>query len=131
MRPLLPCLLFVLFFTSVPENLFAQLESEERKPVLDPFKVLIKKKKKKRRPVIHRPIVRRSGPPPVPPLVLKVSAIAGESPNYVAVIQYKGADHIIEKGWQSPDKNFLVRNIYGDKVEVFYSKDKSVKTFFF
>ena len=131
MRCLMFSLLAVLFVTSIPDSLYAQLEAEGRKPVLDPFKVLIKKKKKKRRPVIHRPVVRRTGPPPVPALRLKVSAIAGESPNYVAVIQYKGADHIIEKGWQSPDKNFLVRNIYGDKVEVFYSKDKSVKTFFF
>ena len=126
-------LFLAVLLTSIPLEAIAQgLEAgDDKKPVLDPFKVLIKPKKKKRPPVIHRPITRPSGPPPVPPLVLKVTAIAGEDPNFVAVIQYKGSDHIVEKSWQSPDKNFLVRNIYADKVEVFYSKDKSVKTFFF
>lgn len=105
---------------------------EYEKPVVDPFKILIVPKKPPAPPVITRPNVSApSGPPPVPPLVMKITAVAGEDPNFVAVIEYKGADYIIEKGWEAPDKNFKVRGIYADKLEVFYSKDQSVKTFFF
>lgn len=105
---------------------------EYEKPVVDPFKILIVPKKPPAPPVISRPpVTAQSGPPPVPPLVLKITAVAGEDPNFVAVIEYKGADYIIEKGWEAPDKNFKVRGIYADKLEVFYSKDQSVKTFFF
>ena len=124
-------LMFVL--SSMLGPLMAQYEREEsKKPVLDPFKVLIKRKKKRRRPVVRKPVVKRKKrPPPVPPLRLRVTAIAGENPNYVAVIKYKNNDHIVEKGWESPDNLFKVRNIYADKVEVYYSKAKSVKSFFF
>lgn len=129
------CFLAVLL-TALPLEAIAQGveagDNPDQKPVLDPFKVLIKPKKKPRPPVVHRPTVTQNvGPPPVPPLVIKISAIAGEDPNFVAVIQYKNQDFIVEKGWESQDKNFLVRSISADKIEVFYSKDKSVKTFFF
>jgi len=104
----------------------------DRKPVLDPFKVLIVPKKPVAPPVVHTPVVRSNpGPPPIPPLQVSLTAIAGEDPDFVAVIQYKGSDYIVEKGWEAPDKSFLVRTIYADKVEVFYNKDKSVKTFFY
>ena len=129
-------LAFVVLAAAFPASLPAQdLEAGDggRKPALDPFKVLIKPKKRPRpiRPIrVNRAPVRQ-GPPPVPPLNLKVTAIAGEPPDYVAIIQYKGKDYIVEKGYQSTDKKFLVRNVYKDRVEVFYELDKSVKTFSF
>jgi hypothetical protein len=128
-------LVAVLFLTAIPEDLFAQLEASDsgKQPVLDPFKVLIKPPKKpKPAPRVSRPTVRRNpGPPPVPPLVIKVTAIAGEEPNFVAVIKYKGGDYIVEPGQESEDGVFKVRQIYPDRIEVFYSKDKSVKSFTF
>ena len=127
-------LLIVFSLTVLPLEAIAMgLEaSDEQKPHVDPFKVLIKEEKKVRsRPVRKIQPVVKTGPPPVPPLRLKLTAIAGEHPNFVAVISYKNQDHIVEKGWESPDNVFKVRNIFADKVEVFYSRAKSVKTFFF
>jgi len=128
-------LIVMLVCTFVPSELFAQLEASDKAgkmPILDPFKVLIKPKVKPAPRVRQRPTVQRNqGPPPVPALVIKVTAVAGEDPDYVAIIKYKGADYIVEKGYESKDKVFKVRSVYADRLEVFYSKDKSVKTFLF
>ena len=129
-RLMLYTCLVTLVVAAMPLEALAQYEAEDKKPVVDPFKVLIQPKERVKK-VVYTPKPRPKGPPPIPPLVLKITAIAGEAPNFVAVIQYKGQDFIVEKGWKPDDKNFLVRNIYADKMEVFYSKDKSVKTFFF
>jgi hypothetical protein len=128
-------LIVMLACTFVPCDLFAQLEASDsgsKMPILDPFKVLIEPKKAAVVPRISRPTVQTNqGPPPVPALVVKVTAIAGEDPDFVAIIQYQGADYIVEKNWESQDNAFKVRNVYADRLEVFYSKDKSVKTFLF
>lgn len=128
-------LIAILACILIPCELLAQLEASDggsKMPILDPFKVLIQPKKKAVAPRISRPTVQRNqGPPPVPALVVKVTAIAGEDPDYVAIIKYKGADFIVEKDWKSKDGAFKVRNVYADRLEVFYSKDKTVKTFLF
>lgn len=128
-------LIVMLACTFVPSELFAQLEASDKggkMPVLDPFKVLIKPKVKPKAPRVRRPNVQRNqGPPPIPALVIKVTAVAGEAPDFVAIIKYKGADYIVEKDFKSKDGVFKVRNVYADRLEVFYSKDKTVKTFLF
>jgi len=126
--------IIALVYTAVPLEVFAQLEASDsaKMPVIDPFKVLIKPKKKKQAPRVRRPTVqRRQGPPATPPLVIKVSAIAGEAPDFVAVIKYKGQDYIVETGDEGPEGMFKVRKVYANKLEVYYSKDKTVKTFMF
>ena len=129
-RGVVPIFVLSIVSLAAPSLLDAYGYDENDKPILDPFKILVVRKTKATKKV-YRPTPRRKGPPPIPPLVLKVTAVAGEAPDYVAVIQYKGKDYIVEKGFKPPDKNFLVRTIYQDKIEVFYSKDKTIKSFYF
>ena len=106
-------------------------EQVDNKPVHDPFKVLIKK------PKPPKPDNNVTPPPPppykpvIPPLQLKVTAIAGEGNKYVAVIRHKGSDFIVEKNWEEENGLFKVKRVTADKVEVFYSKTKKQQVFFF
>ena len=105
--------------------------TSENKPIHDPFKVLIQK------PKPHRDKHFIVTPPPpsprpqIPPLNLKVTAIAGEGDKYVAVIRHKGSDFIVEKNWEEENGLFKVKRVTADKVEVFYSKTKKQQVFFF
>ena len=113
----------------------AQMDSAEEgsdaRPVSDPFKCLIKKPKPPKPDNTYTP----PPPPPlktaIPPLQLKVTAIAGEDDKYVAVIRHEGKDFIVENEWEEEHGLFKVKSVTADKVEVFYSKTKKRQSFFF
>ncbi len=131
MSRLATSMLVLMVFVFLPATILAFDETTDNRPTHDPFKVLVKKPRK---PVPPRPIqpqVEYPKPQVVPPLNLKVNAIAGKDGNFVAVIQYKGSDYIVEKGWESEDRNFRVMAINKDGVEVHYSKAKARRNFVF
>lgn len=99
------------------------------KPALDPFRVLIVKAQPVRKQRTYVPKVRAA--PVIPQLKLKVLAVAGEAPDFVAVINYKGQEEIVEKGYEPADKAFKVRSISSDKVEVYHTATQSLKEFHF
>lgn len=89
----------------------ADYSDPNKLPKRDPFLILIKPP-----PMPFAPIkpVTSSAPPPPPapkPAQFKVNAIAGEAPQFVAVLSYKGKDYIAEPGWEPPDKAFVVKKI--------------------
>lgn len=103
-------------------------DPEGAKPAIDPFRALIVPEKPKQPIQQVTPVMRRpSGPPPPPPPVnFQVVAIAGEDPNYVAVIDYKGSTHIVQPGSKVPPDgdsvDFEVKNVTSEKVEVYDPK---------
>lgn len=105
--------------------------TSENKPVRDPFKVLIEKPKPQKPQNVYIPDPPRVKRQVIPPLNLKVTAIAGEGDKYVAVIRHKGSDFIVEKNWEEENGLFKVKRVTADKVEVFYSKTKKQQVFFF
>ena len=115
---------------SMSHTEFAE-EQVDNKPVHDPFKILLQKPKPPRDP--HHIVTPPPPPPPprIPPLNLKVTAIAGEGDKYVAVIRHKGSDFIVENNWEEENGLFKVKRVTADKVEVFYSKTKKQQVFFF
>jgi hypothetical protein len=119
-----------------PVALFAQFESSEnsssKEPLHDPFKVLIQPRKTIVEPAPIPPDRPNFNlPKPVPALVINVTAIAGKPSKYVGIIKYEGNAYIVEEGFEPADRSFKVRKIYEDRIEVFYSRDKSIKTFLF
>ena len=131
-----PAIIFTIatVFIIFPVAGFAQYGTmeikEEREPVRDPFKVLIEPEKRVvKSKVIHPDLNPPPAPPSIPPLIIKVTAIAGEAPNFVAVIKYKGNGYIVESGDKGPDNSFKVRKIYENRIEVYYSKDRALHTF--
>jgi len=102
----------------------------ERAPAHDPFRVLVEKPRKVD-PMPYpspQPEPVKQVPLP-PPLTLTVNAIAGEDTSYVAVITYQGQDHIVEPGWESRDRKFIVKTVSSDKVEVFSTVTKALQIF--
>lgn len=99
------------------------------KPALDPFRVLIVKAQPVRQQRTYVPKVRAA--PVIPQLKLQVLAVAGEAPDFVAVVKYKDKEEIIEKGYEPPDKSFKVRAIHSDKLEVYHTATQSLKEFHF
>ncbi len=114
-KTLLAALVIAIFMSANP--LLAQLGSDDpdRKPALDPFQVLIKPKAPPPQIIPTNVTAPPSAPPPPPPIQFSVKAIAGESPNYVAVLNYNGNDYIAEEGWESEDKAFVVKQIGPNK----------------
>jgi len=102
-----------------------------KRPTLDPFKALIEPKVE---PMAMTPVVplmssASAPPPPTPPVVFKVNAVAGEHPNYVAVIEFEGQTYIVQNGTKVPDENtcaFEVKNVTAEKVEVFDKKTSRI-----
>ena len=62
------------------------------RPVIDPFKALIEPKQEAPAvtPVVPAIAAAPPPPPPIPPVNFKVNAVAGDHPNYVAVIEFEG-----------------------------------------
>jgi len=108
--------------------------SPDAKPSRDPFVVLIEKPKPKRRPT--KPTAFRPPPPTrkrIPPLVIKISALISSGDETMAVIEYKGADYVVGKGWDGTDedgfdKRFKVVDVEDDKVIVFDKEAKQRRT---
>lgn len=101
------------------------------KPTVDPFRALIVPKKPPAPPVVRAPTVKPvSGPPPPPPPVsFNVVAIAGEEPDYVAVVEYKKDTYIVQPGAKVPaddQVDFEVKSVSSDKVEVYDPKAKRI-----
>lgn len=128
-------LIAVFVFAATPVDLIAQGHSSNnisQEPARDPFKVLIKPPRRPQPPGPINPDVNPVKPQPkVPKLVINVTAIAGKPPHYVSIIKHKGKSYIVEDGSEPGDKSFKVRKIYSDKIEVFYNRDKTIKTFLF
>lgn len=128
-------LIAVLLLVACPVELIAQYSSSDKiskEPHRDPFKVLVKPEKR----IIDNDNVRFEvtplpKAPKIPQLVINVTAIAGKPSHYVGIIKHKGKSYIVEDGSEPGDKSFRVRKIYSDKIEVFYNKDKTIKTFLF
>ncbi|MBI4863689.1 MAG: hypothetical protein HY815_26030 [Candidatus Riflebacteria bacterium] len=101
-----------------------------KRPYLDPFKALIEPKVELPPPTTVMPVMQTqaAAPPPVPPVNFKVNAVAGEHPNYVAVIEFEGQTYIVQSGTKVPDENpaFEVRNVTAEKVEVFDRKTSRI-----
>ena len=116
-----------------PERIDLDKSSDYQRPVLDPFRVLIQPPPPPPPPTrparVTAPVAQAA--PTVPPLQLQLNAVAGQDPNFVAIIRYQNSTYIVERGFTSRDGQFTVRNIYADKIEVFYKADSSVQTFSF
>lgn len=116
----------------------AQVEAggKAQKPALDPFVVLVEKPKPKRpvaRPTVRRPS--RPQAPRVPPLTIKIQTIIGAGDENLAVIEYKGNELIVGKGWPEGDepppgwdKRFKVVEVSGEKMIVYDQLAKQRKT---
>lgn len=96
------------------------------RPALDPFKALIEPKPEPVPVTTQIPTIQASAPPPppIPPVNFKVNAVAGDSPNFVAVIEFEGQTYIVQAGTKVPEENpaFEVKTVTSDKVEVFDRK---------
>jgi hypothetical protein len=104
------------------------------KPSLDPFLTLIEKKRKA--PPPKKPTVFRPPPPTVariPPLVVKMSTVISSGEEHMAVIEYKGQDYVVGKGWDGAgekdfDGRFRVVDVDIDKIVVYDTKAKQRRT---
>ena len=104
------------------------------KPSLDPFLTLIEKKRRTapaKKPTVFRP------PPPtvqrIPPLVVKMSTVISSGDEHMAVIEYKGQDFVVGKGWDGAgedgfDGRFRVVDVDTDKIVVYDTKAKQRRT---
>ncbi len=114
----------------------AQAEYDpDAKPALDPFVVLIAPPPPPAPPPVQttfQPQVQAA--PQVPPLVLKIQTIIGAGDDNLAVIDYKGAEYIVGKGWEGADesnfdKRFKVVEVESDKMIVYDGHTKQRRTF--
>lgn len=104
------------------------------KPSLDPFLTLIEKPERKAPP--KQPTVFRPPPPTVeriPPLVVKMSTVISSGDEHMAVIEYKGQDYVVGKGWDGSgesdfDGRFRVVDVDTDKLVVYDTKAKQRRT---
>lgn len=97
------------------------------RPTLDPFKALIEPKVDAPAVTPVAPVINVAPPPPppIPPVNFKVNAVAGDHPNYVAVIEYEGQTYIVQKDTKVPDEQnpaFDVKEVTAEKVVVFDRK---------
>jgi hypothetical protein len=97
------------------------------RPSLDPFKALIEQKVEQPAPTAITPVIAPPAPPPppIPPVNFKVNAVAGDHPNYVAVIEFEGQTYIVQKGTKVPEEGnaaFEVKEVTAEKVTVFDMK---------
>lgn len=97
------------------------------RPVIDPFKALIEPPKQEQpvTPIVPAISAPPPPPPPIPPVNFKVNAVAGDHPNYVAVIEFEGQTYIVQKDTKVPDEQnpaFDVKEVTAEKVVVFDRK---------
>lgn len=97
------------------------------RPTIDPFKALIEPKVDAPAVTPVAPVINVAPPPPppIPPVNFKVNAVAGDHPNYVAVIEYEGQTYIVQKDTKVPDEQnpaFDVKEVTAEKVVVFDRK---------
>jgi hypothetical protein len=102
-----------------------------KRPSLDPFKALVEPKPEPVPVVPVNPAINAPPPPPppAPPVNFKVNAVAGEHPNYVAVIEFEGQTFIVQAGTKVPDDQspvFEVKLVTAEKVEVFDRKTNRI-----
>lgn len=118
----------------MPTRVAAQDYSPDQKPSLDPFVILIEKPKPPAPPkqaTVFRPpapTVRQ-----IPPLVVSINALISSGDEYMAVIEYKGNDYVVGKGWDGTgekefDGRFKVVEIEDDKITVFDTVAKQRRT---
>lgn len=97
------------------------------RPTVDPFKALIEPKADPTPVTPVAPVINVAPPPPppIPPVNFKVNAVAGDHPNYVAVIEYENQTYIVQKDTKVPDDQnpvFDVKEVTAEKVVVFDRK---------
>lgn len=102
-----------------------------KRPALDPFKALVEPSPPPAPITSLVPKVSATAPPApaIPPVNFVVSAIAGEHPNYMAVIDYEGQSYIVQVGQKVPDEPphaFEVKAVTDKKVEVFDLKTNRI-----
>ena len=64
------------------------------------------------------------------PFVLKIQYIGGTHWQRTAMIEYKKEEHVVEKGWTSPDGTFEVIEIRSDRMKVRHLRDGNAYWFF-
>lgn len=97
------------------------------RPTIDPFKALIEPKADLQPVTPVAPVINAPPPlpPPIPPVNFKVNAVAGDHPNYVAVIEFENQTYIVQKDTKVPDEQnpaFDVKEVTAEKVVVFDRK---------
>lgn len=97
------------------------------RPTVDPFKALIEPKPEVQAITPVAPVINAAPPPPppIPPVNFKVNAVAGDHPNYVAVIEFENQTYIVQKDTKVPDEQnpaFDVKEVTAEKVVVFDRK---------